>query len=368
MIETANPDSMLITSTSPHVHEGTSVRRLMFDVIISLLPSLAASLVFFKFRSLLLVAMCVGFAVGTEWLCRKAMKRNNSIGDLSAVVTGLLLALTLPPGLPLWQAILGSVFAIAIAKQIYGGIGYNPFNPALVGRAFMLISFTAAMTTWSPSDWIGKPGDETANAHEAVTSATIRKYQKLDVDATTTATPLGLVKDSCRFGEPANAAFNYTNEVRRNLLIGNVNGSIGETSAIAILLGLAWLLIRRTITWHATVGYMGTMALFAWILQLAGSKLAMPVDFHLLSGGALFGAVFMATDLVTSPVSKWGRFIFGIGCGFITMIIRVVPGGAYPEGGTFAILIMNAVTPLINRAMRYRRFGAVRKTQQEKVA
>lgn len=359
MIETANPDSMLITSTSPHIHQGTSVRQLMLDVIIALLPCVAASVWFFKTRSVLLVAACVASAMLTEWICRKMMKRNSSLGDLSAVVTGLLLALTLPPAIPLWQAALGSIFAIAIAKQLYGGLGYNPFNPALIGRAFLLISFTATMTTWSSSGWLGeKGGVADADKPDATTSASIMKYRKLDADATTTATPLGLVKDSAKFGEPASAGFDYNNEVRRNLIAGNVNGSIGETSAIAILVGLVWLLVRRTITWHATVGYMCSMAVFAWVLQLAGSRLAMPVDFHLLAGGALFGAVFMATDLVTSPTSRCGRFIFGIGCGFLTMIIRVVPGGAYPEGVTFAILIMNALTPLINKAMRYNSFGA----------
>lgn len=369
MIETANPDSMLITSTSPHIHEGTSVRQLMLDVIIALLPCVAASVWFFKARSLLLVAVCVASAVLTEWVCRMMMKRNNSLGDLSAIVTGLLLALTLPPAIPVWQAALGSAFSISIAKQIYGGLGYNPFNPALIGRAFMLISFTATMTVWSPSDWLGdKGGLEDASKPDAATSATILKYRKIAADATTTATPLGLVKDSVKFGQPATAGFDYNNEVRDNLFVGNVNGSIGETSAIAILIGFGWLLLRRTITWHATVGYMGSMAIFAWVLQLVGSRFAMPIDFHLMAGGALFGAVFMATDMVTSPTSKLGRLIFGIGCGFLTMIIRVVPSGAYPEGVTFAILIMNALTPLINKAMRHRRFGGANGKFAGKVA
>ena len=374
-------DSLLVTSTSPHIHSGSSVRGIMLDVIISLLPCAAAALVFFGLRSALLIAVCVGAAVATEWLCRLAMKRENTIGDLSAVITGLLLALTLPIGLPLWQAALGSVFAIAVAKQIFGGLGYNPFNPALAGRAFLLISYTAAMTTWNASNWLEEPGNaETTSAaaaaemSAAASAAVLPEIPVLpkipelptggecgefgEVAATTTATPLGVVKSSTKFGNAALDKFKYTNETRKKLFFGNINGSIGETSALAILIGFAYLLIRRVITWHATAGYMGAVAVFALCVSASSPRLALPVDFHLLAGGALFGAVFMATDMVTSPVTKWGRLVFGIGCGVLTMIIRVVPGGAYPEGVTFAILIMNALTPLINRATRYRRFGA----------
>ena len=352
-------DSLLITSTSPHIHSGSSVRGIMLDVVISLLPCAAASLLFFGARSALLILVCVGAAVLTEYLCRLAMKRENSIGDLSAVITGLLLALTLPIGLPLWQAALGSVFAIAVAKQIFGGIGYNPFNPALAGRAFLLVSYTAAMTTWNASPWLEQPKEtrpeiviEAPAGEIPTTSASVK------VAAVTTATPLGVVKSSTKFGNTALGGFKYTNETRKKLFLGNINGSIGETSALAILIGFAYLLIRRVITWHATVGYMGAVAVFAMCVNAFSPRLALPIDFHLLAGGALFGAVFMATDMVTSPITKWGRLIFGIGCGVLTMIIRVVPGGAYPEGVTFAILIMNALTPLINSATRYKRFGA----------
>lgn len=360
MNEEKTGQGLLTTSTSPHIHSGARVRTIMRDVIISLLPSLAAAIWFFGWRTMALVGVCVVSAVATEWICRKAMGRNNTIGDLSAVVTGLLLALTLPIGLPLWQAALGSVVAIAIAKQIYGGIGYNPFNPALIGRAFLLISFTGAMTTWTPSNWMGVELDEAGKAAnvEAVSGASGKFGNSIDPnDATTTATPLGVMKEATKFNERADSAFEYNAKVRKNLFWGNVNGSIGETSAFAILLGFAWLLARRVITWHTPVGYMGAMAVFAWCLQLAGSRVAMPVDFHLLAGGALFGAVFMATDMVTSPITRKGLLIFGIGCGLLTMVIRVVPSGAYPEGVTFAILIMNALTPLINRATRYNRFG-----------
>ena len=338
--------SLLVTSSSPHIHSGAGVPRIMLDVIIALTPCVVAALVFFSaWRVALLIAVCVGAAVLTEWLCRRAMRRANTIGDFSAALTGLLLALTLPAGLPLWQAALGSVFAIAIAKQVFGGLGYNPFNPALAGRAFLLISFTAAMTTWNESAWQGRDS-ATADETQAV--------------AMTTATPLGEMKTKTKSGGAATDGVQYDARLREKLLLGNINGSVGETSAIAILLGFAYLLARRVITWHTTVGYMGAVAGFALCLNAACPRLAMPVDFHLLAGGALFGAVFMATDMVTSPVTKWGRLIFGVGCGLITMLIRVVPNGAYPEGVTFAILIMNAFTPLINKATRYRRFGAAR--------
>ncbi len=364
-------ESLLITSTSPHIHCGSSVRNIMLDVLISLVPCTLAAYYFFGSRSLLLIAVCIASAVGTEWICRKMMGREKSIGDLSAVVTGLLLALTLPIGLPIWQAVLGTVFAIAVAKQVFGGLGYNPFNPALVGRAFLLISFTASMTTWTPSAWKGISADQThvVDLSTSTTSVSeISENKPTPSDATTTATPLGVMKEATRSKEKASSAFSYTAQVRKNLFLGNVNGSIGETSALAILLGFAWLLFRKVITCHTTVAYMGSMAVFALALTVTGSSVAMPVDFHLLAGGALFGAVFMATDMVTSPATRLGQVIFGIGCGILTMIIRVVPSGAYPEGVTFAILIMDALTPLINLATRYNRFGVGKRAPAKKVA
>jgi len=367
--ETDNEESMLVTSTSPHIHCGSSVREIMRDVILSLVPCCLAAVYFFGWRAALLIAMCTGTTVGTEWVCRKMMKRNNTIGDLSAAVTGILLALNLPIGIPLWQAILGSVVSIAVAKQIYGGIGYNPFNPALIGRAFLLISFTATMTTWNPSTWMGVDlnNAEHADRIQSETTASGHYGDKVSAtDATTTATPLGLLKESVKYGKPK--PYVYDSKIRWNLYIGNVNGSIGETSKFAILIGFAWLIFRRVITWHTTVSYMGAVAVFAFCLTLVSPETAMPVDFHLLAGGALFGAVFMATDMVTSPSTKWGMVIFGIGCGVIMMVIRVVPTGAYPEGVTFAILIMDALTPLINKMTRYKRFGARGKSVAKKVA
>lgn len=314
-----------ILSSSPHAHAKCSVSRIMLDVIIALIPATAAGIWLFGLPAVWLIATCISTCLVTESVCRLAMKRDNSIGDLSAVLTGLLLALNLPPELPLWMAAVGSVFAITIAKQAFGGLGYNPFNPALAARAFMLISFTGAMTTWCyPS------------GHSAVAAAT----GATPVDAVTCATPLALIKK----GDVAQLS------ALRDLLFGNIGGCIGETCAIALLVGAAYLLVRRVITWHIPVSFLATMFIFA---MCKGG--GVPPVFHLLSGGAILGACFMATDYVTSPITAKGKIAFGIGCGILTMCIR--SGGGYPEGVSFAILIMNAVTPLINRFTQPKPFG-----------
>ena len=314
----------LILSSSPHAHAKNSVHSMMRDVILALLPAAGCAVWFFGMRAVWLIATCIAASVVTEAVCRLAMKRENSIGDLSATLTGLLLALNLPPDLPLWMAAVGGVFAIAVAKQAFGGLGYNPFNPALAARAFMLISFTGAMTTWAfPRGY---------EAVEAATTAT-------PVDAVTCATPLALIKK----GDVAQLAS------LKSLLLGNIGGCIGETCAIALLIGAAYLLIRRVITWHIPVSFLATVFIFAFF------KGGVPPVFHVLSGGAILGACFMATDYVTSPITAKGKIVFGVGCGLLTMCIR--SGGGYPEGVSFAILIMNAVTPLINRYTQPKPFG-----------
>ena len=295
----------------------------MRDVILALLPAAGCAVWFFGMRAVWLIAVCIAASVVTEALCRIAMKRDNSVGDLSAVLPGVLLALNLPPDIPLWMAVVGSVFAITVAKQAFGGLGYNPFNPALSARAFMLISFTGAMTTWSYPN-----GYEAA----AMTGATT-------VDAVTCATPLALIKK----GNVEQL------DVLKNLLFGNAGGCIGETCAVALLVGAAYLLIRKVITWHIPVSFLATVFVFALI------KGGVPPVFHVLSGGAVLGACFMATDYVTSPITAKGKIVFGVGCGLLTMCIR--SGGGYPEGVSFAILIMNAVTPLINRFTQPKPFG-----------
>ncbi len=330
------PPAPFIVSSSPHIHSGASVERIMLDVLIALTPALLAALWFFRLDAARLTAVCVATCLLAEWLCRKAMRRAGSLSDLSAAVTGLLLAFNLPPALPSWMAVAGSLFAICIAKQVYGGIGYNPFNPALAGRAFMLISFTGAMTSWSSSPWI----------------------QKLTADAATTATPLGFAKESLKAGHPFPA---FPPSLLTDFFLGNMNGCIGETSALALLLGAAYLLVRKVITWHIPAAYLLTVAAYAAVLHACSPGTSVPPLFHLLSGGLLLGAFFMATDMVTTPVTKSGMLVFGAGCGVLTMLIRTVKTGAYPEGVSFAILIMNAFTPLINRATRHRVFGTVKK-------
>ena len=299
-----------ILSSSPHTHSHASVSRIMLDVIIALLPTTAAGIWFFGLPAVWTIATCVSTCLVTEAVCRMMMKRDNTIGDLSAVVTGLLLALNLPAGIPLWMAVLGSVFAIFIAKQVFGGLGMNPFNPALAARAFLLISFTGPMTTWLKPFWWRSP------------------------EAMTTATPLA-TQEFPGFAD---------------LFLGMMPGCIGEVSALALLVGAAYLLVRRVITWHIPVAFLATCA--ACALVLGGA----PVHVQLLSGGIVLGACFMATDYVTSPASAKGKLIFGCGCGLLCMLIRRF--GAYPEGCSFAILIMNAFAPLISRWTKPKPFGA----------
>ncbi len=334
----------MLVSASPHTHAPSSIRSIMLDVIIALIPAGIAAVWFFGIKALVLMAVCVATCVLGEYLSRKAMGRQNTTGDLSAIVTGLLFAYNLPPDLPIYMAILGSLFAIVIAKQLFGGLGYNPFNPALVARAFLLVSFTGAMTTWSGSDWIAVNG---------VTSAT--PFGAVAADAVTSATPLGYVKSAFKAG--GEIPFAMDNSMIWRFFSGDINGSLGETSALALLIGGLYLLFKRVISWHIPGSYLLTVAIYAAILRFANPGASMPVSFHLLAGGLFLGAFFMATDMVTSPSTNCGKIIFGICCGILTMVIRTVLSGDYPEGVSFAILIMNAFVPLINRATRIKPFG-----------
>lgn len=336
-------DTLLLVGSSPHIHAPGDISTIMLDVIIALVPALVASVVFFGMRALTLVVICVTTCVLGEYLCRRAMKRDNTVRDLSAVVTGLLLAFNLPPTLPYWMAVVGSLFAIVFAKQVFGGLGYNPFNPALIGRAFLLISFTGAMTTWTA----------TTLGADVVTSAT--PAAAAAVDAVTTATPLGMVQAAFKTG--AAVPFTMDGPTTLRFFLGNINGCLGETSSVAILLGAAYLIARKVITPHIPLAYIGTVVIYAAVLRFVQPEASMPVSFHVLSGGLLLGACFMATDMVTSPTTHAGKVIFGIGCGILTMIIRTVKFGAYPEGVSFAILIMNAFVPLINQATVHTVFG-----------
>ncbi len=330
-------EKQYIVSTSPHAHSGSSVRRIMLDVIIALMPAVLASIYFFGWQAVRLTVVCVVASVFIEFVCRKMMKRDIGITDLSAVVTGILLALNLPPSLPTWMAIVGCIFAIAIAKQLFGGIGYNPFNPALVGRVALLIAFPVAMTKWNA----------------AMNAARWHGFSW--VDATTTATPLGEIKTAIINTGVIPPEFVWNTKSMLNYMLGDMAGSVGEVSAIALIIGGLYLLWRKCISWHIPVAFIGTVAVFAGILHAVNPQTNMPVMFHVLSGGLMLGAIFMATDMVTSPITKKGMLIFGVGCGLLTMIIR--RWGGYPEGVSFSILLMNAVTPLIDRATRPRVFG-----------
>ena len=315
-----------ILSSSPHVHSSIGVSRIMLDVIIALLPATAVGIWYFGMPAVWTVAVCVATCVATEAACRLAMKRESTVGDLSAVLTGLLLALNLPAGLPLWMAVAGSVFAIGIAKQAFGGIGMNPFNPALAARAFMLISFTGPMTTWL------RPVQHCAGACASATPG---------AEAMTMATPLAFIKQGY---DPSKLPSLW------DMAIGNMPGCIGEVSAIALALGGAYLLCRKVITWHIPVSFLLTVALYALCSGRA------PAHVEILTGGIMIGAIFMATDYVTSPTTAKGKLVFGVGCGLLCMLIRQF--GGYPEGCSFAILIMNALTPLINRWTQPKPFGA----------
>jgi Na+-translocating ferredoxin:NAD+ oxidoreductase subunit D len=330
------PLDLWVVSPSPHAHSGASVRRIMLDVIVALLPALAAAVIVFGWDALRLTVACVAACVLSEYATRRIMQRDPGITDLSAIVTGILLAFNLPPTVPTWMAVIGSLCAIVIAKQVYGGIGYNLFNPALIGRSVLLISFPVAMTTWA---------------------APMQGF--CVADAVTTATPLGAWKTAWVTGSaPTNYFQSYP---LVDLLLGNRPGCVGETSAIALLIGAAYLMWRRCVSWHTPVAYLGTVAAFAGILYAMDSQRNLPPAYHLLSGGLVLGAFFMATDMVTTPVTRTGMLIFGVGCGVLTMVIR--KWGGYPEGCSFSILIMNAFTPLINRFTKPRVFGQTRKAK-----
>jgi len=336
-MEVAKKEPSLIVSISPHIKSEETVSHIMWLVNLALLPSFIMALYYFGPRALFVTALCIISAILSEYFFQKALKKKVTTSDGSAFLTGLLLGMNLPPSL--WSfnpflihvPIIGSFVSIAITKQLFGGLGYNIFNPALIGRAFLMMSWPRAMTTWS----------EPTAAFVAL-------------DAKTTATPLMILKEEGIgrllevFGDKLNL---YT-----QLLIGQRAGCIGETSIIALLLGAAFLLYRGYITWHIPLSYLGTVAVLAWAFGGRGTGLFTgdPI-LHLLSGGLILGAFFMATDYVTSPSLRKGHIIFGIGCGAITMLIRLK--GGYPEGVMFSILLMNCFAPLIDRAMKAKLFG-----------
>ena len=324
----------LIVSLSPHVHGGDSVKKNMYGVLIALIPAFLVSLYFFGLGALIVTATSVAACLFFEWAIGKFLmkKETTTICDGSAVITGVLLAFNLPSNLPIWIIILGALFAIGVGKMSFGGLGNNPFNPALAGRVFLLLSFPVQMTSWPV---VGQ-----------LTAYT---------DATTAATPLNLMKQIA--GGNIEALKDLPSSF--DLLIGNNGGCLGEVSALALLLGLAYMLWKKIITWHIPISILATVFVFSGIMHLVDPELYVSPVLQLLTGGLMLGAIFMATDYVTSPMSKKGMLIYGVCIGLLTVIIRLF--GAYPEGMSFAILIMNAFTPLINTYCKPKRFGEVAK-------
>ncbi len=303
-------NKLLHMSVSPHVYCGRSTASIMRDVLIALLPATVAGVAIFGFRALLVIAVCLVSCIGFEALFNVITKKEQTIGDCSAAITGLLLALNLPANIPLWQCVVGSAFAIIVVKCLFGGLGCNVVNPAITARVFMLVSFASVGTAAFPTI----------------------------VDTVAGATPLAQIAA----GEAVDL---------KALLLGTHGGSIGETCAVALILGFLYLIIRDVITWHVPVIYIGSVFAFSYLMEGDAMK-ALALT---LSGGLLIGAIFMATDYVTSPSTAWGKVIFGLGCGLLTFLIRYF--GTYPEGVSFAILIMNILTPYIDKLTAHKVFG-----------
>lgn len=325
----------LFVSPSPHVHSGDSIEKNMYGVLIALIPAFICSVLFFGMGAIIVTLTSVLACLFFEYVIQKfLLKQQPTIFDGSALITGVLLAFNVPSNLPVWIIIIGALVAIGIGKMSFGGLGCNIFNPALVGRVFLLISFPVQMTTWPLA----------------------QGFSGSYVDAETGATPLAFLKEAVKSGQSVSNVLSADSFVGyQNMFLGNMGGSLGEVAALALLLGFAYMLFRKIISWHIPVAIFATVIVFAGILHLCNPEQYVDPLFHLLSGGMMLGAIFMATDYVTSPMTHKGMIIFGVGIGLLTIIIRVF--GAYPEGMSFAILIMNALTPLINRYCKPKRFA-----------
>ena len=326
----------LIASSSPHIRSNEDTRSIMLDVIIALLPAMGWSIYCFGIKALVLTLVSVVSCVFFEWAYRKLMKKSCMVGDLSAVVTGMLLSFVCPVDLPWWVIIIGAFFSIVVVKQLYGGIGCNFLNPALAGRAFLLASYATAMTTWA--------------------------IPKIRPDVTSAATPMAIMK------EGTEEAFTtlMSNYSIGDMFIGKVGGSLGEVSALCLLVGGIYLLIRKVISWQIPVAYIGTVAILTLIAAPAGMDNVQYMLYNVFGGGLILGAIFMATDYATSPVTKPGQLIFGIGCGLLTCFIRRF--GSYPEGVCYSILIMNCTTWLLDKYIRPTIYGAPKKEKKEAAA
>ncbi len=328
-------NNLVLVSPSPHDYSTESVPKLMYGVLIAVIPAFVLSVFYFGIGALIVTLTSILSCVLFEWAITKfLLKKEPSVLDGSAILTGLLLAFNVPSNLPVWIIIIGALVAIGMGKMSYGGLGNNLFNPALVGRVFLLISFPVQMTSWP------KPV----------------KSRMAYLDTETGATPLAIMKEGIKNGESVASVLAKNNfPTDMDLFIGFQGGSLGEMAAAALLLGLVYMLIKKIITWHIPISIFGAVIIFTGILHLANPEQYADPIFHLLSGGLMMGAIFMATDYVTSPMSRSGMVFYGIMIGILTIVIRIF--GAYPEGVSFAILIMNAFTPLINRYFKPKRFG-----------
>lgn len=334
----------LVVSAPPHLKKRISTSGAMWDVIIALVPAVILSIYFFGLNALVVISSGIAFAVLSQWVAGRLLGRSHSLRDGSAVVTGLLLALTLPPSSPWWIVAIGSLVAIVVAKELFGGIGHNIFNPALVGRAFLIASWGAHMTTWiKPFWWKAVSFGDLLQINLTGREIKFVTLAGRTLDAVTGATPLALVKQGVEAGKVLPS---YV-----SLFWGSVGGSLGETSALALLLGGLYLVYRGHITWHVPVSYIGTVVVLSAVL-------GQDPLYHMLAGGLFLGAFFMATDWVTTPITDRGRLIFGLGAGILTVLIRKF--GGYPEGVCYSILLMNGATPLIDRYVKQRKLGEVK--------
>ena len=336
----------LIATSSPHIRAAENTRSIMLDVIVAMLPALAWAVWMFGFKALTLTAVSVAACMFWEWLYRNLMHKPQSVGDLSAVVTGMLLAFVSPVTTPYWMIIIGAFFAIIVVKQLFGGIGKNFVNPALAGRAFLLGSYAGVMTTWI---------DPAANKAPLFGST---------ADIVTSATPLAFMKGA---GDAVATSFaeltgKYT---VTDMFLGRIGGSLGEVSALCLILGGAYLIWRKVINWQTPVGYIGTVAVLTFLFPKAGTNLEWML-YSLFGGGLMLGAFFMATDYATSPVTKKGQLVFGIGCGLFTVFIRYF--GSYNEGVCYSIMVMNLCVALIDKYTKPTRFGVVKSDKKEAAA
>ena len=325
---------LLTVSPSPHIHTADSTQKIMYRVVYAMIPALLWSVFVFGLDALRVTFIAVAACIAFEYLIQKyLLKITPSVTDGSALVTGILLAFNVPSNLPWWIIIVGAMAAIGLGKLSFGGLGNNIFNPALVGRVFLLISFPVQMTSWPVNKQAG-------------------------IDAVTGATPLGIIKEGILNGTPI-SEISKSLPTTMDLFLGQIGGSLGEISAVLLILGGIYMLFTKVITWHIPVSIIASAALFSGIFWMVNPELYINPVYQILSGGLMLGAIFMATDMVSSPMTPKGQIIYGVGIGVLTILIRLF--GAYPEGISFAILIMNAMVPLLNRYIKPKRFGEVKK-------